>query len=110
MIKFDNNEQKPVLSKLMHTFKTPNQMGLECAFDPSSRYVAIGTSDSHIKIFDTVKGFQTHNFIGHRGVIVALEFEPTVGGLRLISSAEDYNVKVWDMVLNKEIANMRGFN
>jgi WD40 repeat protein len=58
----------------MQTFKTLNQLGLEVTFDPSSRYVAIGTSDSHVKVFDTVKGFQTHNFIGHRGVIVQLAF------------------------------------
>ena len=43
-------------------FKTQNQLCLELCFDPSSRFLAAGTSDSHIKVFDVEKGFQTHNF------------------------------------------------
>lgn len=92
----------------MQTFKTTNQLGLEVCFDPSSRYVAIGTSDSHVKVFDTVKGFQTHNFMGHRGVIVQLAFLPQADALKLISSGEDFTVRVWDLVLNSEIACLRG--
>ena len=38
-------------------FKTGNMLGLELCFDPSSRYVAIATSDSQIKVYDAVKGF-----------------------------------------------------
>ena len=47
-------------------------MCLELCFDPTSRFLAAGTSDSQVKVFDVIKGFQTHNFIGHRGVIVQL--------------------------------------
>ena len=90
------------------TFKTPGQMGLECCFDPSSRFLAVGTADSHVKVFDVIKGFQTHNFIGHRGVIVQLGFVPGVDHLRLLSSGEDFTVKVWDLVLNKDVATLRG--
>jgi len=32
-------------------------MVLELAFDPSSKFLAAGTADSHIKVFDAVKGF-----------------------------------------------------
>ncbi len=83
-------------------------MCLEVCFDPSSRFVAVGTSDSHVKVYDVDKGFQTHNFIGHRGVIVQLAFMPGVDSLQLVSSGEDQTVKVWDMVLNKEIAALKG--
>lgn len=78
-------------------------MCLEMCFDPSSRFLALGTSDSHVKVFDVVKGFQTHNFLGHRGVIVKIAWEPNADNLRLISSGEDFVVKVWDLVLNKEV-------
>jgi WD40 repeat protein len=83
-------------------------MILELCFDPSSRLLAAGTSDSHVKVFDVVKGFQTHNFIGHRGVIVQLAFMPGAETLRLLSSGEDHTVKVWDLVLNKEVAALKG--
>jgi hypothetical protein len=33
---------------------------------------------------------------------------PGIDSLRLVSSGEDYSVKVWDMVLNKEIASLKG--
>jgi len=92
----------------LHTFKTMAQLGMEVCFDPSSRYIAIGTSDSHVKVFDTVKGFQTHNFLGHRGVIVKLAFYPKVDSLKLISSSEDFTVRIWDLVLNTELHCLRG--
>lgn len=83
-------------------------MCLEVCFDPSSRFVAVGTADSHVKVFDINKAFQTHNFLGHRGVICRLAFMPGVDTLKLVSAAEDFNVKVWDLVLNKELANLKG--
>lgn len=84
-------------------------MVLELAFDPSSKFLAAGTADSHIKVFDAVKGFQTHNFTGgHRGIITNLTFFPEKDTLLLISSAEDCQVKVWDLVMRAEIAHLKG--
>lgn len=37
-----------------------------------------------------------------------MAFIPQEGSLRLVSAAEDMLVKVWDMVLNTEIATIRG--
>jgi WD40 repeat protein len=45
--------------------------------------------------------------LGHRGVIVALQFLPNADSMRLLSSAEDFTVKVWDLVLNKEVASLK---
>jgi WD40 repeat protein len=39
------------------TFRTPNQLVLEMTFDPSSKFLAVGTSDSHIKVFDVARNF-----------------------------------------------------
>ena len=83
-------------------------MAMELAFDPSSRFLAVGTSDSVVKVFDVQKGFQTHDFANsHRGVIVKLAFYPQKDSLKLISAAEDMSVKVWDLVLNSEIATLK---
>ena len=41
----------------MKLFKTPNQLVIEMTFDPSSKLLALGTSDSHIKVFDVLRGF-----------------------------------------------------
>ena len=73
-------------------------------FDGTSKFLACGTSDSHIKVFDIIKGFQTHNFLGHRGIITKLLFFPGADDtLKLISCAEDFVIRVWDLVMKKEI-------
>ena len=68
----------------------------------------MGTTDSHIKVFDSIKGFQTHNFLGHRGVITQLAFYPKSDALKIISASEDFTVRVWDLVLNEEVACLKG--
>ena len=84
-------------------------MVLELAFDPSSKFLAAGTADSHVKVFDVLKGFQTHNFTGgHRGVVTNLTFFPETETLLLISAAEDCQIKVWDLVMRAEVAHLKG--
>ena len=85
-------------------------MVLEIVFDPSSKFIACGTADSHIKVYDFIRGFQTHNFTGHRGIINKLKFFPEVDSLRLISTAEDYNIKVWDLVMRTETCSIKVHN
>lgn len=88
-------------------FKHSNQLVVQMTFDPSSKFLATGTSDSCIKVFDVNGGFQTHNFMGHRGLIIKLAFYPGEQSLKLISTAEDFIIKVWDLVLKKEVAVMK---
>lgn len=88
----------------LKTFKTTNQLVVEMQFDPSSKFLAAGTSDSHIKVFDINNGFQTHNFLGHRGLIVKMVFYPEASSLKLLTCAEDFVIRVWDLVLKKEVA------
>ena len=41
----------------LKSFKTTGQMVLEMTFDPSSKFLAAGTADSVLKVFDVRKGF-----------------------------------------------------
>lgn len=92
----------------IRTFKTLGSMVLEMTFDPSSKFLAAGTADRAVKVYDVAKGFQTHNLLGHRGVIVKLMFYPEEDSLRLLSSAEDMQVKVWDLVMRAELTSLKG--
>jgi len=82
-------------------------MVLEMTFDPSSKFLAAGTADSHVKVFDVARGFQTHNFLGHRGMIVKLLFYPEVDSLKLLSCGEDCLIKVWDLVMRTDVATLK---
>ena len=45
--------------------------------------------------------------MGHRGIIQSLVFYPQKDSLKLISCAEDFVIRVWDLVLKKEVATMK---
>mmetsp|Transcript_7436 Transcript_7436/g.9725 ORF Transcript_7436/g.9725 Transcript_7436/m.9725 type:complete len:153 (-) Transcript_7436:2075-2533(-) len=91
----------------VQTFRTPLQLVLDMSFDPSSRFLAAGTADSHVKVFDVRKGFQTHNFRGHRGIIVKVVFIPEVDALKLLSCSEDMQIIVWDLVMKTQVSSIR---
>jgi len=59
-----------------------------------------------VKVFDVKKGFQTHNFTGHRGLIVKLSFSSDPDSLTLFSSAEDQQVRVWDLALSTQVGQL----
>lgn len=50
----------------------------------------------------------THNFVGHQNIVLTMQFYPVKDSLKLITAGEDLCVKVWDLVINKEIASIRG--
>lgn len=52
---FDPSEFKSM--KCFQTIRTANQLVVEMSFDPGAKLLAVGTSDSQIKVFDVLKGF-----------------------------------------------------
>ena len=45
-----------------------------CKADPTSTYLASGSADGVVKVWDIVRGYVTHVFKGHGGVVSALTF------------------------------------
>jgi len=66
-------------------------------FDPTSTLVATGSADSTIKIWDVEKGYCTHNFRGHSGIISVLKFHFMPNKLELYSGSDDCQIRVWDL-------------
>ncbi|KAI9144700.1 WD40-repeat-containing domain protein [Paraphysoderma sedebokerense] len=73
-------------------------------FDHTSTLVATGSADSTIKVWDTDKGFCTHNLKGHRGVISAVKFHMKDQQWKLFSGSDDCTVRIWDLMTRKCIA------
>jgi len=67
------------------------------AFDPSVTLLASGSADHTTKVWDIVRGYYTHNFRGHTGVVRLTAFHPNPEKLQLVTAAEDYTVKIWDL-------------
>ena len=69
-------------------------------YDNSGVYLASGSTNGGIKIFDTRKGSQTHEYKKHRGSIIKLLFHPRYEKLQLFSAAEDNTIKLYDLLLS----------
>ncbi|XP_005105780.1 transducin beta-like protein 3 [Aplysia californica] len=67
------------------------------AFDPTVTLLASGSADFTVKLWDIVRGYFTHNFRGHTGVVRLTSFHPSPDRLQLVTAAEDYTVKIWDL-------------
>lgn len=82
-----------------------------CTADPSSTYLASGSADGVVKVWDIHRGFVTHVFKGHGGVVSALKFSmPTdtdgviarEARVRLITASVDTKLRVFDLVAARE--------
>ena len=80
-----------------------------CRTDPSSSYLASGSADGVVKVWDIVRGYVTHVFKGHGGVVSALvfncPFDPSCVGRRrgeeqrmqLVTASVDTKIRVFDL-------------
>ncbi|KAF8634957.1 hypothetical protein AX15_000683 [Amanita polypyramis BW_CC] len=76
-----------------------------CKTDPTSTYVASGAADGIVKVWDIVRGYVTHVFKGHGGVVSALTFNyprDASSALRsqsmhLITGSVDTKIRIFDL-------------
>ena len=75
--------------------------------DPTSNYLATGSADGVVKVWDIHRGFITHVFKGHGGIISALTFHlsrssgddssPTTSRLLLATGSVDTRLRIFDL-------------
>jgi U3 small nucleolar RNA-associated protein 13 len=83
-----------------------------CTSDPTSTYVASGSADGVVKVWDIARGYVTHVFKGHGGVISALKFnyprdltsavQLREQKLQLVTACVDAKVRIFDLVAARE--------
>ena len=67
-------------------------------FDSSGAFLATGASDSGVRVWDVAKGYCTHSFKGHKGVVSCVRFHPDPNRWTLFSSSDSGEIRVWDLL------------
>ncbi|KAF3687295.1 Transcription initiation factor TFIID subunit 5 [Channa argus] len=75
-------------------------------FHPNSNYLATGSSDRTIRLWDVLTGNCVRIFTGHKGPIHALAFSPN--GKFLASGATDGRVLLWDIGHGLMVGELKG--
>lgn len=75
-------------------------------FHPNSNYVASGSSDMTVRLWDCVTGSQVRLMTGHKGPIFSLTF--STEGRFLASAGADHRVLVWDLAHGHLVAALSG--
>jgi U3 small nucleolar RNA-associated protein 13 len=84
-----------------------------CITDPTSTYLASGSADGVVKVWDILRGYVTHVFKGHGGVVSALVFSYPLDPsslsqqkLRLITASADTRIRIFDLTARSRDSNV----
>lgn len=84
-----------------HTAEIPG-----VAISPDSRYLASGSLDATVKIWDAASGSLIHTLTGHRGDVEVVAFAPD--SRYLVSAATDFQAILWDVQTGAELRRFIG--
>ncbi|KAG5340923.1 hypothetical protein C0989_012546 [Termitomyces sp. Mn162] len=83
-----------------------------CKVDPTSTYLASGSADGVVKVWNIRSGFVTHVFKGHGGIVSALTFDypqdmssvARQQKMRLITGSVDTRLRIFDLTATSNSA------
>ncbi|MDH5367182.1 MAG: caspase family protein [Cyclobacteriaceae bacterium] len=79
---------------------------LSIAYSPDGKFIATGSRDNSIKLWEVATGREIRTFLGHLSTVNALSFDPT--GLYLASGSSDKNIIIWEVTTGKEKLKISG--
>jgi WD40 repeat protein len=76
------------------------------AFSPDGRFLATGSQDNLVRLWDVATGKELRRFVGHDNWVQHVAFSPD--GRTLASSSSDWSVRLWEVVTGKERGRVTG--
>ncbi|KAJ8330858.1 U3 small nucleolar RNA-associated protein 13 [Batrachochytrium dendrobatidis] len=86
-----------VTGEMIKSFKAHEAPVLAMDVDSTSTLVSTGSADSTVKVWDVDRGYCTHNFKGHGGIVSVVKFHPNPKNLLLVSGSDDCKICLWDL-------------
>ena len=74
-------------------------------FSPDGRFLAMGSGDGVVRIWDVEQGTLIHSFRGHAGTVTCLAW---IDGRRLVSGGEDGRILAWGLDVPGNIGVLEG--
>ncbi len=78
----------------------------DIAWSPDGAWIAAGSADHAVRIFDAATGALRHERIRHSGAVYAVAFSPD--STRLASGSNDTTIRIWDVEAGEPVARLRG--
>mmetsp|Transcript_12867 Transcript_12867/g.18988 ORF Transcript_12867/g.18988 Transcript_12867/m.18988 type:complete len:1186 (-) Transcript_12867:96-3653(-) len=83
--------------KCVRAIKAHTAPVLAMDYDPTGTLVVSGSADRSARVWDVERGYCTHHFSGHTGLVLAARFHPDPQRLMVVTGSEDATVRVWDL-------------
>lgn len=78
---------------------------LTVAVSPDSNYVATGSRDKSVKLWELSTGREVRSFLGHSASVNQVDFSSD--GKHLISANGDASIKIWEVATGKELFSIK---
>ncbi|TRU21283.1 MAG: protein kinase [Microcystis aeruginosa Ma_MB_S_20031200_S102] len=79
---------------------------LSVAYSPDGRYLASGSGDNTIKIWEVATGKELHTLAGHSSGVYSVVYSPD--GRYLASGGGDNTIKIWEVATGKALRTLTG--
>ena len=71
------------------------------AWSPDGKYIASGSNDNTVKIWDVASGKEIRTLFGHSSYVKSVAWSPD--GKHIASGSYDHTAKIWDAASGKEV-------
>ncbi|MBE9245208.1 serine/threonine protein kinase [Microcystis aeruginosa LEGE 00239] len=101
-----NINPSPPVSPVDKTLTGHSGQVYSLAYSPDGRYLASGSKDRTIKIWEVATGKGLRTLTGHSGVVLSVAYSPD--GRYLASGSKDRTIKIWEVATGKGLRTLTG--